>query len=415
MSSWRARTGSLLTIVLSVLATVATTSTPAAAAPTAAGPVATATTSATGSELQVGFNGRIEQIAQIGQFYQPGERRLCQWYTGWSNAVGAAEGTPLHPTGWAGTLDWFRNAEVQGCDEVLVSFKALSSGDPAGEFDPEPPTEAEYGAALEAFLDTDWVGLTGYSGDFVVAPWNEPNLNAGDANGYPSTHGSVSIIGPRLAARYYLTAERICASRGCLVTAGNLASNGGKEADSRTQCQTAIVPRDQLCDQPSQYATAGTAPSYLDQYRNEIVNAAPEFGFPATFRPKQVAYHGWADSNSYLRGERTCTNYEDCLLEKVLFAFRGSWHAAEIWNTEDGIGQPGFFTSDFITDEVQTDGIAHLMSIAARSPGVTRLYYTHLIGSPSRLLDTADGQVTRRRPALCMLQDRSQVVDLSPC
>lgn len=368
---------------------------------------AAANAAPTGERLQVGFNGRTEQIAMIDHFYDAAARddqRLCHYYTGWDTAV-HTDGVPDHAAGLAANNAWLANAEASGCDEVMVSFKALSSADPDDEFDPEPPTIEEYRLAVAAYLDTDWEAVAGYTGDLVLTAWNEPNINARAGNGYPSRPGVKFVIPPRLAAQYYLTASALCAERDCVVAAVDFGSNGGQWVDYRTNCASAEVPREELCAEPSEHNTSGLAPSYLDLYRNEIVNAATDFGLPADFRPSVVAYHGWADTNAYLNGSRYCSGYDDCLLERVLYAFSGSWEDAEIWNTEDGVGQPGFYTHDEITDQRQVDALRYLLRLADSTPRYTRLYWTHLIGSPSRLLITDDdGEVVRDRPALRLLQ-----------
>ena len=384
-------------------------------APEQAGPGHAGTSEATAAErLQVGFNGRSEQIAMIDHFYTPDADhgpRLCQYYTGWDTAV-LTDGEPDHPSGLAANIEWLETAQASGCDEVLISFKALSSADPDEEFDPVPPTVAEYQAAFADYVDTDWASLAGYTGDLAFAAWNEPNLNATSGNGYPApAPGADSVIGPRLAAQYYLAATSVCASRECTVAAVNFGSNGGHWVDYQTNCTMAAVPREEHCDQPSEHNTTGLPPSYLDEYRNEIANAAQDFGLPAGFRPEVVAYHGWSDTNAYLTDVRTCTGYDDCLLDRVLYAFRGSWAGAEIWNTEDGVGQPGFFSHEEITDDVQVDAMEYVLDLAESTPRYTRLYYTHLIGSPSRLLLT-DGNEPEVRPAMGLLQTATAAADV---
>lgn len=366
-----------------------------------------ATSEAQQTALEVGFNGRTEQIEMIGHFYGADADhgpRLCQYYTGWDTAV-HTDGEPDHASGLAANVAWLEVAQSSGCDEVLISFKALSSADPEEEFDPEPPTPGEFEAAFTDYVELDWQALSGYSGDFAFAAWNEPNLNATAGNGYPPpSPGADSVIGPRLAAQYYLAATSVCETRGCTVAAVNFGSNGGHWVDYMTNCKEAAVPRDQHCDEPSVHNTTGLPPSYLDSYRNEIANAAPDYGLPTGFRPEVVAYHGWSDTNAYLTGVRTCTGYDDCLLDRVLFAFRGTWAGAEIWNTEDGVGQPGFFTHEEMTDDRQADGMAHMLELAESTPRYTRLYYTHIIGSPSRLLIEDESGQLQERPALTLLQ-----------
>ena len=232
--------------------------------------------------LQVGFNGRSEQIEMIDHFYTPDADhgpRLCQYYTGWDTAV-LTEGEPDHPSGLAANIAWLETAQTSGCDEVLISFKALSSADPDDEFDPVPPTVAEYQAAFEDYVDTDWAAEAGYTGDFAFAAWNEPNLNATSGNGYPPpSPGADSVISPRLAAQYYLAATSVCDSRACTVAAVNFGSNGGHWVDYQTNCTMAAVPREEHCDEPSEHNTTGLGPSYLDEYRNEIWNAAPDLRY----------------------------------------------------------------------------------------------------------------------------------------
>ncbi|OYN91395.1 hypothetical protein [Parenemella sanctibonifatiensis] len=362
--------------------------------------------------LSLGFNGRTNQIAAIDHFYGDGDEhgpRLCHYYTGWDTAV-HTDGTPDHPSGLAANIAWLENAQANGCDEVMVSFKALSSADPKDEFDPEPPTVEEYQAAVADYLDTDWEAEAGYTGDIVLTAWNEPNLNATAGNGYPPpSPGAESVISPRLAAQYYLAASQLCEERGCVVAAVDFGSNGGRWVDYMTNCATANVPRDQLCAEPSKHNTEGLPPSYLDLYRNEIINAATDFGFKRSFRPAVVAYHGWADTNAFLNGTRHCSSYDDCLLERVLYAFRGSWQGAEIWNTEDGAGQPGFYSHEEMTDERQVEALEYMLELVDSTPRYTRLYWTHIVGSPSRLLITDDnGDVERVRPSMTILQEATR-------
>lgn len=357
--------------------------------------------------LQVGFNGRTEQIEMIDHFYGQDDRgpRLCQYYTGWDTAV-HVDGEPDHPSGLAANIAWLDVAHESGCEEVLISFKAASSADPDEEFDPVPPTPFEFMAAFSDYVTFDWEGLTGYAGSFAFAAWNEPNLNSGAGSGYPSPGpGADPVVGARLAAQYYLAAERICQSHDCVVAAVNFGSNGGSWVDYMTNCKEAAVPREEHCSKPSIHNTTNLGPSYLDLYRNEIANAATDFGLRPDFRPDIVAYHGWADTNAYLNGSRTCTGYDDCLLKRVMFAFRGTWGGAEIWNTEDGVGQPGFYTHEEITDARQLDALEYLLGLAESEPRYTRLYYTHIVKSPSRLLLVDEAGQVGPRPSLALLQE----------
>ena len=342
--------------------------------------------------LNIGFNdGHVEEFGYYPDFFNassihPGPR-LCHAYFQWDVANQAPHsGSVTDVSSRAYVDNWF--ALAQGtCDDVLVSFKSQTGG--------SAPSTSSYASAFEKFAATNWAAETGYTGTLSFTPWNEPN-NGGDAG-----DGVGAPIDARLAARYYLAAERSCRAHGCKVAAGDFASNGNMWNDFEWNCANDNVQPSQLCNTKSWENPSGAPASYMDRYKNEIVNRATDFGLPAGFRPEYFAYHGWHDSNEYLDNSQHCSSYGDCSLRRLLRALGGSWKGVVIWNTEDGIGQDG---ANRIApgDALQACGAAFELRLQTISNRVHRLYITRLHGGNGQLV-LADHTP---RPAMLVLANR---------
>jgi hypothetical protein len=348
-------------------------------------------------KLNVGFNnGYASQFAYFPQFFSqsvPSPARLCHAYVQWNVAhQPPGFGSVADHSTRAFIADWLARAQGH-CDEALISFKSMSPGD--------PPSTPAFAAAFEKFVATDWAAETGFTGTFAFTAWNEPN------NGHRTGNGLGKPIPPRVAARYYLAAERACRTHGCKVAAGDFASNGSMWDDFRWNCANDNVAPRRLCDRKSSMNPEGRRASYLDVYKNEIANRATRFGFPRGFRPKYFAYHGWHDTNRYLNAGDHCSTYRTCTLRRLLRALRGSWGDVVIWNTEDGIGQ---FADSAPTDRQQACGAAFLLRLHTISPRVKRVYLTRLSGGPGRLLDNGVP-----RPAFHVLAKRRRHVSGGNC
>ena len=278
--------------------------------------------------------------------------------------------------------DWLAKAQGK-CDEALISFKAMKPGD--------PPATATFADAFEKFVKINWAAEAGFTGKLAYTAWNEPN------NGDDAGNGLGKVIPPRVAARYYLVAERACRKHGCKVAAGDFASNGNMWDDFRWNCSNDNVQPSQLCATKSSMNPDGRGPSYLDIYKNEIHNRAPDLGLGTGFRPKYFAYHGWHDTNRYLNAGDHCTSYETCTLRRLLRALRGSWGDVVIWNTEDGVGQ-----TTAPDDREQACAAAFLLRLNTISPRIKRLYITRLRGGPGTLVRADD----TLRPAYNVLAGR---------
>ncbi|HEY5922418.1 MAG TPA: hypothetical protein VIV11_12140 [Kofleriaceae bacterium] len=339
--------------------------------------------------LNVGFNnGFATQFAYYPGFFAasvPSPARLCHAYVSWNVA---------HQAPWSGSIsdhasrafidDWLQKAQGK-CDEALISFKAMQPGD--------PPATAAFADAFEKFVKVNWAAETGFTGKLAYTAWNEPN------NGDDAGNGLGKVIPPRVAARYYLVAERACRKHGCKVAAGDFASNGNMWDDFRWNCSNDNVPPSQLCATKSSMNPDGRGASYLDIYKNEIHNRAPDLGLGTGFRPKYFAYHGWHDSNRYLNAGDHCSSYETCTLRRLLRALRGSWGEVVIWNTEDGVGQ-----TTAPDDREQACAAAFLLRLHTISPRIKRLYVTRLRGGPGTLVRADDTQ----RPAYGVLANRQR-------
>jgi hypothetical protein len=339
------------------------------------------------TRVNVGFNnGYATQFDYWNNFFSVGvtpPARLCHAYVSWRVAYQAPKsGSISDHASRAFIDDWLAKAQGK-CDEALISFKSMTKG--------AVPSTGAFADAFERFAAVNWAAETGFTGKLAFTPWNEPN------NGDDAGNGLGVQIPPRVAARYYLAAERSCRKHGCKVAAGDFASNGNMWNDFRWNCANDNVAPSRLCDDKSSMNPDNRPASYLDIYKNEIANRATEFGLPQGFRPKYFAYHGWHDSNRYLNEGDHCSSYETCTLRRLLRSLRGSWGDVVIWNTEDGIGQ--MVAPD---DRAQACGAAFLLRLSLIDPRVKRLYLTRLRGGPGTLLD-ADGS---RRPAADLLANR---------
>lgn len=342
------------------------------------------------ANVNVGFNnGYAEQFGYFPTFFNATNAvkpaaRLCHAYVQW-NVANQAPGTGSvadHSTR-AFIADWLSKAQGQ-CDEALISFKSMKPGSP-------PPTTT-FAAAFEKFAATNWAAETGFTGTLAYTPWNEPN------NGDNAGNGLGVEIPARVAARYFLAAARSCKKHGCKVAAGDFASNGNMWDDYRWNCANDNVAPKDLCRTKSGLNPDGRGASYLDIYKNEIVNRAVEFGFAKGYRPEYFAYHGWHDTNRYLNEGDHCSTYETCTVRRLLRSLSGSWGGVVIWNTEDGVGQ---FSTNAPDDRAQACGAAFQIRLHTISRRIKRLYLTRLKGGPGTLISAAGP-----RPAMKLLTAR---------
>ncbi len=347
--------------------------------------------------IDIGFNGGADQFAYYDDFekassIRPGPR-LCHWYVSWNvgeQAPGMGNGNS--PGGSRAYLEYWLHEAEGHCDEALISFQADTPG--------APPSEQRFTAAFGAFLAVPWSQQTGFSGSIAFTPWNEPN------NPTPAGNGLGQVLEPELAARYYLSMSRLCAQHGCKVAAGDLASNGSWWNDFEWNCADDNVPTSSLCHERSSLNTDGAAASYLDRYKNYIVNLASGYGLGSGFRPKYFAYHGWHDANEYLDSGNPCADYGDCVTRRLLQSLGGSWAGTEIWDTEVGVDQ----SSTAIADGTQACGAAFLLRLTAINRRITRLYYTRLHGGGGELVKCVQSNGVEdchsARPALRVLAER---------
>ena len=338
------------------------------------------------ANLNIGFNdGTASQFDYYPDFFSQDIHHgphLCRAYFQWDVADQAPHaGDPTDPASRAFVDAWLAAARGH-CDEALVSFKA--------HYHRAAPSADRYAAAFDKFAATDWAAETGFTGAFAFTPWNEPNNGADDGDGLGLE------IGARLAARYYLAAERSCRQHGCKVAAGDFASNGDMWNAFEWNCANDNVAPSELCRQHSAVST-GPA-SYLDLYKNEIVNSAHSYGLPQGFRPAYFAYHGWHDTNLYLTSASHCSAYGDCAVRRILRSLGGSWARVELWDTEDGIGQKAA-----LADHDQACGAAFLIRLTTLSTRIRRVYVTRLHGGDLELLA---GHAAR--PALNVLAKRER-------
>lgn len=348
------------------------------------------------TRINVGFNnGFATQFDYWNDFFGSGvtpPARLCHAYVSWRvGLLPAGSGSIDDHATPAFIEDWLRKAQGK-CDEVLISFKSMTKRSP-------PPT-SEFADAFEAFVSTNWRARTGFTGNFAYTAWNEPN------NGDDAGNGLGVEIPPRVAARYYLVAERACKKHDCKVAAGDFASNGNMWDHFRWNCANDNVARSQLCREKSSMNPDGRGASYLDIYKNEIVNSAPDLGLGAGFRPTYFAYHGWHDTNRYINEGDHCSSYETCTLRRLLRSLRGSWGNVMIWNTEDGVGQ-----TTAPDDRAQACAAAFLLRLELVSSRVKRVYLTRLRGGPGTLL-LADHT---RRPAATIFANRETSYPAGNC
>ncbi len=322
--------------------------------------------------IDIGFNGGPDQFdswpTYFGAETQSHGAKLCHTYLAWNIADEPA--VPADAASEPGRRAWFEawaaTAKKAGCDEALVSFQAKAHG--------APPSENAFAAALKKFLETPWGAPK-----LAIAPWNEPNNGANDGDGLGKP------IEPELAARYYLSTERLCRAHGCRAVAGDFASNGGFWNDFEWNCAPGDVEaRDpSRCKNPSPLAN-GKGPSYLDRYKAVIYDHADDYGLGSGFRPAVFAYHGWHDVNEYIATNDHCSTYESCATRRVLKNLGGSWGKVEIWDTEVGVGQfsPGPDPKE------QACAAAFLLRLHSKpSARIKRVYITRLHGGPGTLFD----------------------------
>jgi hypothetical protein len=345
-------------------------------------------------KIDIGFDGLVDQFGYFADFYDKNvaaDAHLCHGYIGWNVANQPPQhGDVTDPDARSYVDHWLATAEGH-CDEALISFKTGTHG--------SPPTEAQFAAAFHNFVTADWASEAGFTGRFAFTPWNEPN-NAADAG-----DGLGVIIDARLAARYYLAAEKECRAAGCKVAAGDFASNGNMWNDFEWNCANDNVAAAQLCKTKSSANKSGAPSSYLDRYKNEIANEATHFGLPAGFRAEYFAYHGWHDTNEYINDASHCSTYGDCALRRILQSLGGSWGGVALWDSEDGLGQ-----NVPIADGEQACGAAFLLRLLSISRRVDRLYITRLHGGGGQLLD---GHTPR--PAMDVLADRDRTYAAGHC
>jgi hypothetical protein len=167
------------------------------------------------------------------------------------------------------------------------------------------------------------------------------------------------------------------ANGGCKVAAADFASNGTMWNDYEQNCDDDTVAEAELCGKKSAVNTSNKPASYLDRYKNFIVNHAtdPKFALEKGYRPAYFAFHGWHDINEYLDKGAHCDSYDDCVTLKLLKSLGGSWQNAKIWDTETGIDQSA---NDVILDDDQACGAAFLMRQTAQDSRIDRLYITRL-------------------------------------
>jgi hypothetical protein len=340
------------------------------------------------ANLNIGFNdGGPSQFDYYPDFFSHDIHqgpRLCRAYFQWNVADQAPHAGDPNDAGSRAFVDAWLHAAQGQCDEALVSFKAHQHQ--------AAPSSAQYVTAFEKFAATNWAAETGFTGAFAFTPWNEPNNKGDDGDGLGVE------IEARLAARYFLAAERSCRAHGCKVAAGDFASNGDMWNAFEWNCANDNVAPSELCHQHSDLS-AGAA-SYLDTYKNEIVNSARDYDLPKGFRPAYFAYHGWHDTNSYLTSASHCTGYGNCAIRRILRSLGGSWASVELWDTEDGIGQ-----KSALIDHDQACGAAFLIRLTTITSRIRRLYITRLHGGDLQLLD---GHAAR--PALTVLAKRERTV-----
>ena len=349
--------------------------------------------------VNIGSNGAKDQFAYLARFQKAegttNGPSICHWYVPWNVALGP-EGDPADQHSRAYLESWLKAAQGT-CDEALISFKSPA---PAN-----PPSQADYKAAMQAFLSTPWAAKTGYAGAFSFTPWNEPN------NGADAGNGLGKALEPELAATYFLTLEKLCKANGCKVAAGDFASNGDMWLAYSWNCDDDNVPANQLCESgackdgdrcktPSSENKANAPASYLDRYKNAIVNGAAGYDLGADYRPKYFAFHGWHDINTYLDNGSHCDSYENCATRRMLKSLGGSWSGTAIWDTEVGMGQ-----SAPIADHDQACGAAFLLRMTTISPRIGRLYYTRFYGGGPELFTSQSGTDVAR-PAFTILAKR---------
>lgn len=337
----------------------------------------------TSQRFYVGMCGPTSEVPGLDAFLVASKTpastpKLCHIYTYWNIANSDTDaGSQTHKS-LTGLIDWFGKAKGE-CDRVLVTFKG------AGTVSTSPPSVATF---EQSFLD--FVALTApgkplayWAGRLSYTPWNEPNNKALSGNGLDQT------LYAKRAAGYYLAIRRHCLpSAGCLVAAGDFATNGGMAKDIAKNCQNDLDPANTTtkCANPSIWNTNNSAPSYLDLYKNYLVTLAPNYGLPANFRPEVMAYHPWHDVNSYIGGNQICSTYANCATIRLLKSLASTWSNVEIWDDEIGVGQQASPPGPD-PNSTQPCGAAFLVRLTELSPRITRVYYMHFLSGNGPLFD----------------------------
>jgi hypothetical protein len=324
------------------------------------------------SAINIGFNGGPDQFRYTDEFHAASVPidgpRLCHTYVHWNVASSrAGMGNAQSPAGTRAWLEYWLSQAAGHCDEALISFKADDTQ--------HMPSVRDFGKAFARFLGVNWAQQTGFQGSFSFTPWNEPN-NPGHAG-----NGLGRQIPPERAARYYLTMVAACGGHGCKVAAGDFASNGNMWNDFEWNCANDNVAVNALCEQKSSKNPGYLGASYLDRYKNHIVNHAHEYGLGDNFRPRYFAFHGWHDINEYLHQGSHCGDYSNCATRRILKSLGASWGQVELWDTEAGVDQD----AAPISDHDQACGAAFLLRITAINPRITRLYITRAHGGTGAL------------------------------
>lgn len=338
-------------------------------------------------KINIGFNaGYAEQFGYFADFngktnIHPGPS-ICHTYVGYDIAdENELMGNASSPEGHRAYFEYWLTQAEGHCDEALISFKAKSHHN--------PPTGNEFETDFSKFLETDWKKETGFTGTLSFTAWNEPNNPADPGNGLGV------VIPPETAADYFLAAAFECrAHGGCKVAAGDFASNGNMWDAYEFNCFDDTVPANKLCDKFSDVNPSHHPASYLDRYKNFIVNHAnADYGLGDGYRPAYFAFHGWHDINDYLNDGDHCNTYDTCATRRLLKSLGGSWVNVKIWDSEVGVDQSA---TDTISDGDQACGAAFLMRLTALSPRIERMYYTRLHNGGDKGGALLDGHALRK-------------------
>ena len=343
-------------------------------------------------KINIGFNaGFQEQLQYLPDFNTKTSihlgPRLCHEYVDWRVAEGAGSKNANLVAEFNKLGSWLGAAQGV-CDEALISFKSTATA--------AAPSVSRFETDFKLFLDTDWKTITGFEGTMSFTAWNEPNNPEEPGNGLGV------VIEPETAAGYWLAASRQCKLHGgCKVAAGDFASNGNWWNAYEQNCKDDTVAPKDLCNTLSDVADKGAKASYLDRYKNFIVNHVTDYGFGKSFKPEYFAFHGWHDANMYLKDHDHASDYDTSVVRRVLRSLQGGWGGAKIWDTEVGVDQSA---TDTIDDDEQACGAAFLLRLHAISPRIERMYYTRLHNGGDKGGALLDGK--NLRPAGKVLAER---------